>query len=197
LKAIIIFIKNPVLGKVKTRLAATVGDEKALAIYHQLLLHTQKITSSLDAQRLLFYSDHVEKNDDWSSILFEKKVQNGHDLGERMKNAFAETLSKNQKVIIIGSDCAELTTAILDEAFLSLEKNDFVVGPAVDGGYYLLGMNYFEPALFDDIVWSSDAVLEKTIEKIKNLNKNVAFLPQLNDTDNEEDWLKIKHLLED
>jgi glycosyltransferase A (GT-A) superfamily protein (DUF2064 family) len=58
-------------------------------------------------------------------------------------------------------------------------------------------MNYFEPALFDDIVWSSDAVLEKTIEKIKNLNKNVAFLPQLNDTDNEEDWLKIKHLLED
>ena len=193
---LIIFIKNPKLGKVKTRLAATVGDEKALSIYKKLLGFTQKLAISLPCERMLFYSDEIEANDDWSNVFFQKNKQYGNDLGERMKNAFCEVLLTSKKAIIIGSDCAELTKEILENAFEALEKNDFVIGPAEDGGYYLLGMNHFEPTIFENINWSTAEVLSKTIEKIARLEKKVAFMPTLSDIDNEEDWKKIVHTLE-
>ena len=193
---LIIFIKNPKLGKVKTRLAATVGDEKALSIYKKLLGFTQKLAISLPCERMLFYSDEIEANDDWSNVFFQKNKQYGNDLGERMKNAFCEVLLTSKKAIIIGSDCAELTKEILENAFEALEKNDFVIGPAEDGGYYLLGMNHFEPTIFENINWSTAEVLSKTIEKIARLEKKVAFMPTLSDIDNEEDWKKIIHTLE-
>lgn len=193
---LIIFIKNPKLGKVKTRLAATVGDEKALSIYKKLLSFTQKLAISLPCERMLFYSDEIEANDDWSNVFFQKNKQYGNDLGERMKNAFCEVLLTSKKAIIIGSDCAELTKEILENAFEALEKNDFVIGPAEDGGYYLLGMNHFEPTIFENINWSTAEVLSKTIEKIARLEKKVAFMPTLSDIDNEEDWKKIVHTLE-
>lgn len=192
---LIIFIKNPKLGKVKTRLAATVGDEKALSIYKKLLDFTQKLAISLPCERLLFYSDEIETNDNWSNIFFQKNKQHGNDLGERMKNAFQKTLLTSKKAVIIGSDCAELTKEILENAFDALEKNDFVIGPAEDGGYYLIGMNYFEPSVFENINWSTEEVLPKTLEKIAHLERKVALLPTLSDTDNEEDWKKIAHLL--
>ncbi len=195
LNTLIIFIKNPKLGKVKTRLAATVGDEKALSIYKQLLHFTQKLALSLKVNRALFYSDELISEDDWSNDAFQKNVQEGNNLGERMKNAFQEVLQTNKKAVIIGSDCAELTSEILQNAFEALEKNDFVIGPAKDGGYYLIGMNYFEPSIFKNIEWSTDEVLPKTLEKINSLGKNVFLLPALSDTDNEEDWKNIKHLL--
>ena len=192
---LIIFIKNPKLGKVKTRLAVTVGDEKALSIYKKLLDFTQKLAISLPCERLLFYSDEIETNDNWSDIFFQKNKQHGNDLGERMKNAFQKTLLTSKKAVIIGSDCAELTKEILENAFDALEKNDFVIGPAEDGGYYLIGMNYFEPSVFENINWSTEEVLPKTLEKIAHLERKVALLPTLSDTDNEEDWKKIAHLL--
>ena len=192
---LIIFIKNPKLGKVKTRLAATVGDEKALSIYKQLLDFTRNLAISLSVERMLFYSDEVEIEDNWSPIFFQKNKQQGDDLGERMKNAFHTTLLTSSKAVIIGSDCAELTKEILENAFEALEKNDFVLGPAEDGGYYLIGMNYFEPSIFENMEWSTDEVFSKTVVKINELNKKATFLPMLSDTDNEEDWKKIKHLL--
>ncbi len=195
LETLIIFIKNPKLGKVKTRLAATVGDEKALSIYKQLLHFTQKLALSLKVNRALFYSDELILDDDWSNDAFQKNVQEGNDLGERMKNAFQKVLQTNKKAIIIGSDCAELTSEILENAFEALEKNNFVIGPAKDGGYYLIGMNYFEPSVFENIEWSTEEVLPKTLEKINSLGKNVFLLPALSDTDNEEDWKNIQHLL--
>jgi uncharacterized protein len=195
LNTLIIFIKNPELGKVKTRLAATVGDEKALSIYKQLLQFTQNLSLSLELNRVLFYSDELIVEDDWSNNFFKKNVQNGNDLGMRMKNAFQKTFLTSKKAVIIGSDCAELTSEILQSAFDSLEKYDFVIGPAADGGYYLIGMNYFEPSIFENIEWSTNSVLTKTLEKINSLNKNTFLLPTLRDTDNEEDWKKIKHLL--
>ena len=192
---LIIFIKNPKLGKVKTRLAVTVGDEKALSIYKKLLDFTQKLAISLSCERMLFYSDEIEINDNWSNVFFKKNKQHGNDLGERMKNAFQKALLTSKKAVIIGSDCAELTKKILENAFDSLEKNDFVIGPAEDGGYYLIGMNYFEPSVFKNINWSTAEVLPKTLEKIAHLEKKVVLLPTLSDTDNEEDWKKIAHLL--
>ena len=192
---LIIFIKNPKLGKVKTRLAATVGDEKALSIYKKLLDFTQKLAIPLPCERMLFYSDKIETTDNWSNVFFKKNKQYGSDLGERMKNAFQKALLTSKKAVIIGSDCAELTKEILENAFKALEENDFVIGPAEDGGYYLIGMNYFEPTVFENMNWSTEEVLPKTLEKIAQLEKKVALLPTLSDTDNEEDWKKIAHLL--
>ena len=115
-KKLLIFIKNPQLGRVKTRLAATVGDETALDFYRRLLSYTREVAQSVEAERLLFYSDFVEENDDWSASFFEKKVQRGDDLGERMAHAFADSFTDfetENRVVIIGSDCASLTPEIL------------------------------------------------------------------------------------
>jgi hypothetical protein len=193
--ALLIFIKNAELGKVKTRLAATLGDVKALDIYKQLLSLTQKNTLLVDCQRIVFYSDFIEQQDIWNSKDYSKAVQSGDDLGERMKNAFANAFENHQKVLIIGSDCAELTPDILNDAFAKLATHDFVIGPAFDGGYYLLGMNTFQPSVFDNIEWSTDEVLSKTIQNIAALQKNYALLPTLSDLDNENDWNSVKHLL--
>ena len=150
--ALIIFIKNPQLGKVKTRLAKTVGDEKALEIYLDLSKitrencqilsqKTQLLRGQSTIQPYVFYSDFINTHDDWSSEIFKKAVQSGDDLGDRMSNAFASILKNHEKACIIGSDCPTLSAAILEAAFEALDNHDFVVGPSTDGGYYLLGMN--------------------------------------------------------
>lgn len=196
MNALIIFIKNPVKGKVKTRIAATTGNDEALVIYLQLLQFTRLLTEQITCERFLFYSDFIDNNDDWSALSFEKNVQNGFDLGDRMKNAFEFIFSKNiKKALIIGSDCAELTENIVNNAFQELDSHDFVIGPADDGGYYLLGMSSFEPSVFDNIVWSSDSVFSKTIENITLREKSFALLPMLSDTDTEADWLRVKSLI--
>lgn len=140
--ALIIFIKNPQLGKVKTRLAKTVGDEKALEIYLELSKITRENCQILrGVQSYVFYSDFINKNDEWSNDIFEKAMQSGDDLGDRMLNAFTFILQNHSKACIIGSDCPTLSAAILEAAFETLDNHDFVVGPSTDGGYYLLGMN--------------------------------------------------------
>lgn len=187
---LLIFIKNLEKGKVKTRLASTLGDEKALAIYKALLDHTRKIAQSLEVNRLLFYSNYIIGNDEWPAENFDKQVQEGSGLGDKMSHAFEYAFQKHGKVIIIGSDCASLTSEIVDEAFQLLNTHPFVIGPAIDGGYYLLGMNYYAPEVFKNIEWSTSSVFQKTIEIIKSLDKTYALLPKLSDIDFEEDWEK-------
>ncbi len=189
-RAIIIFIKNPIKGKVKTRLAASVGDDKALAIYQALLTHTRMLTSKTNAQKHLFYSNYLDQHDDWSENIFHKNVQQGDDLGDRMFNAFNKVLTNHESAVIIGSDCASLTLDILNNAFQQLESKDFVIGPAQDGGYYLLGMKQAEKSVFENIEWSTEEVLPKTLSRIKTLGKSVAMLPTLSDIDYVEDWEK-------
>ena len=192
---IIIFIKNPVLGKVKTRLAATVGDQKALEIYQRLLDVTRKTVTKVNAKYHLFYSDVIDMDDDWDIQDFDKYLQQGNDLGERMSSAFRNIFSQNdasalQKVVIIGSDCPALMPDILEMAFTILGDSDVVVGPTFDGGYYLLGMKEYHPALFENITWSTDAVYQETNDKSRELQLNIADLPTLSDIDNEADWNK-------
>ncbi len=186
--ALIIFIKNPELGKVKTRLAKTVGDERALAIYKALMDHTRDIALAVTTDRLLFYSQAIHPNDNWSTIDFKKHLQATGDLGTKMKAAFQQAFQDHQKVVIIGSDCASLTPAIVKVAFRQLEKHSFVIGPALDGGYYLLGMNQYVPKVFDHIAWSTASVLEDTKERIKKSGLDYVLLPTLSDIDYEEDW---------
>jgi rSAM/selenodomain-associated transferase 1 len=187
-KAIILFTKNPELGKVKTRLAKTIGNEKALEIYKKLLVHTQEIVTPVQADKFVFYSDSITVEDQWNAGSFHKKVQDGDDLGKRMAHAFQEIFRLDyESVCIIGSDCYELTSAIIEKAFLALETNETVIGPTFDGGYYLLGMNQFHETVFNNKTWSTDTVYMDTITDFKNLNLSISTLNKLSDIDEEKD----------
>ncbi|GAB5551067.1 MAG: TIGR04282 family arsenosugar biosynthesis glycosyltransferase [Saprospiraceae bacterium] len=188
--ALIIFIKNPEKGKVKTRLASTVGDDRALEIYKALMSHTRDLASQTEANRYLFYSQFINAQDDWPENRFIKDLQIEGDLGAKMATAFQTVLAKHAKAIIIGSDCASLTQEIIQEAIQALDQHDFVLGPALDGGYYLLGMQYFEPTLFQDMPWSTEQVAPITKTRIKALGKTCFTLQELSDIDYEEDWNK-------
>lgn len=193
--ALIIFIKNPQLGKVKTRLAKTMSDEKALDIYLELTKITRENSEILRGQSTIqpyvFYSDFIDTMDNWSNDSFEKAVQSGNDLGDRMLNAFNYILQKHTKACIIGSDCPTLSVEILESSFQALENHDFVVGPSTDGGYYLLGMKADTPPqyLFENIAWSTDNVLPDTLKRIAQHQKTVLLLPELTDIDEEKDWM--------
>lgn len=192
---LIIFAKNPELGKVKTRLAATVGDEVALAIYFQLLRKTREVARSLDHDKVVYYSNHLEKGDLWSEDHFRKAVQLGGDLGERMKNAFTDAFDQGyERVCIIGSDCMDISAEIIEEAFGKLKNRDAVIGASEDGGYYLLGMSKLVPELFDNKAWSTDEVFIATLEDFLRLGLDHAELPVLNDIDTEKDlgdWASV------
>ena len=185
---LIIFAKNPELGKVKTRLAATVGNEVALAVYFQLLNKTKEETLELAADKVVYYSNYVERGDIWDDAVYAKEVQQGEDLGARMKNAFENAFAQGyEKVCIIGSDLMDLSTEVIEQAFDKLNKRDVVVGPSEDGGYYLLGMRQMVTALFEDKAWSTDEVYIATRDDARRLGLSLAELPVLNDVDTEND----------
>jgi hypothetical protein len=204
--AIIIFIKNPQLGKVKTRLAATVGNLRALEIYHILMQHTNIITVSLtNVERYLFYSDFIDNKDIWENTEYHKSVQlAGQDLGQKMASAFLETYQKKHaKVLIIGSDCLELNQGLITEAYRQLSENEVVIGPASDGGYYLIGFNFdligkvseeVLKIMFWNREWSHDRVGQEAIDACEKMSLSYSFLPTLTDVDEEKDYLKTKHL---
>ena len=186
--ALIIFVRNPVLGKVKTRIAEKAGAEKALAVYENLLRHTCTISAAVHADKYVFYSDFIEPDDLWSTDIFYKHLQQGNILGEKMQTAFEKIAELGYgKVCIIGSDCYELTTAIIDNAFTALEKNDLVIGPAYDGGYYLLGMKKIITPVFNNKEWSTPSVYPQTIIDLQQAGMSYAVLPLLNDIDEWED----------
>jgi rSAM/selenodomain-associated transferase 1 len=186
-RGLIIFVKNAEPGKVKTRLAISIGDEAALAVYKRLLQYTRAITSKVNARRFVFYSSQIEDHDGWDHSTYEKQLQSGKDLGERMANALSRVLLKVDMAVIIGSDCLELTSAIIDDAFAALERFDVVIGPARDGGYYLLGIKQIHPELFADKKWSTSTVFQDTVADLRVLGLTYATLPVLSDIDDIDD----------
>lgn len=183
---LIIFYKNPELGKVKTRLAATVGEEMAFAVYLRLVAHTREVVSAVPADKVVYYAQAIDFEDQWKNV--EKAIQKGADLGERMLHAFQESFALGyQSVCIIGTDCWQLEQKHVQEAFQQLHTHDVVIGPAIDGGYYLLGMKQLHVSLFQNKVWSSDAVFEQTRQDIKSLHLRDHLLPPLSDVDEEKD----------
>lgn len=187
-KLLIIFVKNPVSGKVKTRLAAEIGDMKALAVYNFLLKYTHEITKGLPMDKAVYYSDFIDKNDLWENHFYQKFLQIETNLGERMEHAFDSGFSRGyKKIVIIGSDCFQLTQKHLETAFEVLESKQVAIGPAEDGGYYLLGMNTYYPKLFHNKNWSTASVFEDTLNDIKDLNLRYSLLDKLNDVDEKKD----------
>ncbi len=183
---LLIFTRNPELGKCKTRLAAKVGDKAALDIYKFLLDHTVAITKELYAKKTVYYSEEIWEDDVWDGTFFDKKLQEGKDLGARMAHAFLDGFQNGfEKIIVIGSDMYDLTQENLEEAFIALDKRDFVLGPAEDGGYYLLGMKHYLPQLFLGKDWGTDTVLSDTLTNLAS--ETTALLKTKNDIDHYED----------
>ena len=185
-RLLLIFTRNPKLGKCKTRLAATLGDQAALDVYMILLRHTAEITKDLNCLKEVYYSEEIPENDLWDKDIYTKQLQEGNDLGERMYNAFKSGFQKGyQKIIIIGSDIYDLNSETIEAGFNSLENSDFVIGPAADGGYYLLGMNSLNQEVFLNKNWGSDKVLETTLNNLAH--KKITLLQTKNDIDVYED----------
>jgi uncharacterized protein len=183
-----IFYRNPELGKVKTRLAASIGEAKAYSIHLLLCEHTIGITEKLSVPKAVYYSDFVDLNDNWPNNKFQKYTQTGYDIGEKIANAFQSGFNDGYKSIcVIGTDCLDLTSGIINEAFRKLLTHDVVIGPANDDGYYLLGMNYFHGDLFKDKEWSTKKVLADTLRTIKLLGLSYWALEPLNHIDEEKD----------
>ena len=196
---ILIFTRNLKLGKVKTRLAKTIGDEKALEIYQFLVQKTKQISDQVQVKKRVYYDQSIPENDFWNSEDYQKFLQKGTDLGSRMYQAFLQAFQSDfEKVIIIGSDLYDLTPKIISEAFQELDKSDVVIGPAEDGGYYLLGMKVLHPPIFKNKNWGTDSVRKETLADLKE--KKVFLLEELNDVDifeDIQDHPAFQHFLKD
>ena len=186
--ALLIFAKNPIIGQTKTRLAKSLGDDVALAVYYRLMNKAQQVTTKLAFDKIVYYSDFIDKEDSWDNSRYKKQKQVNADLGTRMNLAIQESLEAGyEKVVLIGTDIYELTVELIEEAFAALDNHDIVIGPAKDGGYYLIGVKKANPSIFKLSAWSTNSVLKETIELVNQSRLSLKILKELNDIDEPED----------
>ncbi len=190
---LIIFTKNPVSGRVKTRLASSTSPDFALEIYQRLRKHTLHAARQVDSDLEVWYSDHIPDDDLFSSCPAQFRLQTAGDLGKKMLEAFKEGFCNGyERIALIGTDCPELTPEIITAALNTLHHRQAVIGPAKDGGYYLIGLSTPVPELFSGITWSTGSVLRETEEKLQKQGTNYALLPVLSDVDTLEDLLNLE-----
>ena len=190
---LLIFLKSVDDLQAKTRLQREFGRKKTRQIYTLLVRRTWQMSQRLPCAKAVFYADRVPKTDCFHAHVFARRRQTGENLGEKMKNAFVWGFKEGfKRIIVVGSDCYVLNEIILKNAFYALIKHDYVVGPCQDGGYYLLGMQSCEPALFADKKWGSNKVLSTTLETIKKCKKTYHLTPLLYDIDEPSDWKTLK-----
>ncbi len=196
--AIVIFTKNPELGKVKTRLIPELGRRNAYNLYCELLQHTlNTVTKLKNIDTYIFTTPSINHrffNTYKNNLSISFQLQKGDDLGERMHNAFIEMLAKYKMVILVGCDCAEISVSVLTNAVAALENNDVVIGPSNDGGYYLIGLKKANLNLFNSIEWGTSTVFNKTVERIKKDNLSCYKTEKLIDIDEYDDLKKLDHI---
>jgi rSAM/selenodomain-associated transferase 1 len=194
-EVVLVFQKNAVLGKVKTRLASGMGELRALEIYRHLIQLTYSVLEDVPVPVWTYFSDYIPEST--HSSVEKSLVQEGQDLGERMANAFARSFELGmEKVVLIGTDCPTLQSNHLNEAFEALTHSDLVVGPATDGGYYLIGMNRRADYLFEGITWSTSQVLSETLNVASQHGLTTTLLCELDDIDTQEDWQRYSSQFE-
>lgn len=186
--AIIVFVRKPELGKVKTRLAKGVGEQRAFDIYVELLKYTAQQVEASECTVYVYYHHEVVTDDMWDSSRCHKVLQVDGDLGDKLRAAFSEVLSKHDKAIVVGSDCPRLTTDLINTAVDSLDHQDVVIGPTLDGGYYLLGMKVYSPNLLTDVPWSSGDEYDYTVHASIGAGQSLHVLAAMPDVDYAEDW---------
>lgn len=201
-ECLIIFTRYPEPGKAKTRLIPALGAKAAADVHRQMTEFTLAQVKPLQQYRSLmvevwFAGGDRDQMEAWLGVGLRYKPQPAGDLGDRMTQAFQSAFACDvNAAIIIGTDCPELMETILVKAFHALQQTDVVLGPAADGGYYLVGLRRAIPELFQSITWSTDRVLQQTVAIVEKLNLSLTLLPMLTDVDRPEDlpvWERIKN----
>lgn len=193
---ILFFIKWPEAGGVKTRLAESIGAGEAAELYRNFILDLLiKLKSTGVPFNICFYPEQKrELVVNWLGVQHEYSAQRGTDLGERMKAAFVDAFAGgHRRAILIGSDFPDLPRSFFRESLEALKTHDSVVGPAVDGGYYLIGFRNetFFPNVFEGMDWGTEAVFRKTLSMLKDHEERVYILPVWNDVDTVEDLRQL------
>ncbi len=193
--ALLIFVRFPRPGKVKTRLARSLGKERAAEFYRLCAENTLREIRWLSGkvERYIFCADEADEIEvrRWAGSGLHFAVQEGEGLGQRLENAFKSTLGSGaQKAVIVASDVPDLSAGILNEAMQALDESDIVIGPCYDGGYYLIGMKRLYNQLFQGISWSTEKVYRQTLDIIKEKGLSVYQLQTLIDIDSETDLRK-------
>jgi uncharacterized protein len=201
---LIIFTRYPEPGKTKTRMIPILGREGAANLQGQMSEYTLKTARNLQQNypvflEVQFVGGNRQLMENWlgKDLIYQHQIEG--DLGQRMQAAFESAFDRGmQQVVIIGTDCPDLTANFLQEALETLHENDLVFGPATDGGYYLIGLSRFIPELFEGIFWGSSMVLAQTQIIAQKLQLKVHYLPILSDVDRPEDlpiWQKYNDII--
>lgn len=199
-RALICFLKYPEPGHVKTRLAAELGSIGAANLYRSLAERViTEVYPLSESYQLIICFDPKHNEDQFISWLGDQWTywpQEGYDLGSRMANAIAQALEEGfDQVMLLGSDCIELSESFIEEAFEALNKNRAVIGPSSDGGYYLLALSHMDDFLFDDMAWSTDQVLPTTIDRLEAREYSYHLLEEKIDIDTQDDLVKLREIL--
>lgn len=195
---LLIFAKYPEVGYVKTRLSRTIGEAKAASAYKTMVESVVRKTRPCNGEyaQVLCY-DPPEANEKFQSWLQmdRQQPQSRGDLGERMKKALSQALAESKHAVLIGTDCIDVDRSLILKAFQELAETDLVVGPAKDGGYYLIGCKRVYPEIFTGIDWSTKRVFSQTLRVTEKLKLRVSCLPQLEDIDTGEQLWKLKNII--
>ena len=191
-KALLVFVRAPRPGKVKTRLARTLGDERAAEFYRLCTDNTLTEINRLprEVERYIFFAESVNsyEMDRLTALGFKVAVQEGKNLGERLDNAFRRVFENGaRKVVIVASDVPDLSAKVMKEAIDGLDNSDVVIGPCYDGGYYLIGMKELHKELLTGISWGTDCVYRQTLDSAKSNGLTILQMPILIDVDTEAD----------
>ncbi|MBV6627434.1 MAG: TIGR04282 family arsenosugar biosynthesis glycosyltransferase [Rivularia sp. (in: Bacteria)] len=190
---LIIFTRYPQPGKTKTRLIPALGAEGAANLQRQMTEHTlskvKKFQESTGISFEIRFADgNLQLMQNWLGTEFNYRLQGEGDLGKRMENSFLNAFEGGaQQVAIVGIDCPGLNNQVLTEAFQKIQNSDLILGPAVDGGYYLIALKRAIGELFINIDWGTAKVLQQTVDIAQQLNLSVAYLRTLADVDRPED----------
>jgi rSAM/selenodomain-associated transferase 1 len=196
---LLIFVKYPEPGKVKTRLARSIGSENAAMLYSNMAESiVYDLSKLIDYAKVIFFDPPEKRNDVMRWLKFDGLsfiAQDGNSLGERMSNAFGHAFSLGAgKAVVIGTDCPQITKQTIVKAFEKLEASEAVIGPSHDGGYYLLGLRRLIPELFHDIDWSTNLVFDQTMKRLRRNGIKSECLETLRDLDTVDDLNSDHHL---
>lgn len=190
-----IFVKAPRPGQVKTRLAAALGDRAAAEAYVTLVNRLVCELKPLQNVHICFTPDDAfDEVQQWLQPGWSAKSQGTGNLGDRLSAAFTGAFADGaDRVVVIGSDCPSVQPSDIESAWNRLESTDLILGPATDGGYWLVGLRQFHRDLFTGIPWSTGAVLTDTLQRASELGLSTALLRTLSDIDTAEDWFRFVH----
>ena len=204
MRGILVFVRYPEPGRVKTRLAATVGDDVAADLYRAFVEDILKVCDSTSCPVTVMVSEEkdLQRTQDWLGGLldgsFVCEAQQGRDLGERMSMAFEWAFGKGfDRAILIGSDIPDLPAEIIPRGFDALSSSDAVIGPSPDGGFYLIGFRSggFRPAVFTGLEWSTESVFSETCGRLAENRLTFEVLPPWDDVDTFDDLQRLFHRL--